>query len=233
MMSHSDWFYFLIFGGIFGFLFFLMEVIYLRFKISVELTRKLLHVIIGVISAGFCYLFEGYLAVLILAFLFYLLLGLGKRFNFMKCIHDVKRKSYGGALFPISLWLVFFLNKLADSPYYYFEVSILILSISDSVATLGGLLIPENFLPGRKLNTLVLSETKTRLGSLFFLSSSFLIVLFSIMNIPDLTLNSKYLLILVLPVIATTIEAFSKKGWDNLFIPVGTWLFFILAEKII
>ena len=231
-MNHSDWFYFIVFGGFFGLLFLIVEIVYSKFHLSAEFTRKLLHVIIGITSATFCYLFKGHLAVLLLALLFYAVLGFGKRFNFMKSIHDVKRHSYGGVIFPLSIWLIFFLNKVTGSPYFYFEISILILSISDAVATLGGIFVPEN-IGNRNLNSLVLSEYKTRLGSLFFFVSSFFVVLFKMLQIPDYTIYSKLLFVTVIPVFSTLIEAFSKKGFDNLLIPLSIWFIFILEQYMI
>lgn len=175
-MNHSDWCYFLLFGGIFGFLLFLVEVIYIRFKFPAELTRKFLHFLIGIICACFCYLFQGHLVVLLLALIFYIILGLAKRFNFMRCIHNVERKSYGGVIFPVSIWLIYFLNKLIHSPYLYFQISILILSISDPLATLGGIIIPVNRNKGWDLNSYVMLNRKTKTGSLIFLLSSSVIV---------------------------------------------------------
>lgn len=223
---------FLIFGGIFSLLFIVTELSYLKLRLSAELTRKFLHFSTGTICAVWGYHFSDHFSVLILALFFYAVLGFSKWFDFLNCIHNVQRKSYGGLIFPFSIWLIFFLNEFNRSPYFYFETSVLILSISDPLATVGGIIIPQNKFKNRNLNSLLLAESKTKAGSLLFLFSSTIIVFIEVFYHLNPPWSVMILYIITIAVSATVTEAFSKKGFDNLFVPFVTWLIFIVVEKI-
>ena len=209
-------------------MFILTELIYLKFKLPAELTRKFLHFFIGVICAVYMDNFQSHFPVLILSLLFYAILWFGKKFRFMQCIHNVKRKSYGGVIYPLSIYVIFLLNNLGGYPYFPFKIAILVLSISDPLATFGGVIIPENLQGKIRLNAIVQSKTKTVLGSLLFFISALIIVFWSLNAETVFSLTTSLLFALLISVISTVAEYVSKNGWDNFFVPFMVWILLIL-----
>lgn len=134
-----------------------------------------------------------------------------KRFNY---IHVTGDSSWGTLFYPLGILLSFLV--LYKMPIYYFQISLLFLAISDTVANIGGYLIPRN------PQFAILTEKKTPLGIVGFAITAFFIALALLPGSDTGTI----LYILLAVVFAIHFEIISFKGSDNLAIPLGMALFF-------
>lgn len=179
-----------------------------------ELTRKLVHIVSGMISLTFPWLFTDFLPVLTIcsiSFLFVLIsrymLCLKNSFGRLVC--SVNRPSYGDLYFPAGIALLFYISK-GDIVLY--SIPILILTFSDSLAALTGIKY------GRiKFETA--DGEKSIEGSIVFFVTSFLSVSLPLL-INNILLYKSLLIALLLSFLLTFTEALAWKGLDNLFIPV-------------
>ncbi len=134
-----------------------------------------------------------------------------KRFNY---IHVTGESSWGTLFYPLGILLSFLV--LYKMPLYYFQVSLLFLAVSDTVANVGGYLVTGN------PRFAILQEKKTPVGILGFTITAFLIAL---VILPGSD-TAKVFYVLLAVICAIHFEAISYKGSDNLAIPIGTALFF-------
>jgi uncharacterized protein (TIGR00297 family) len=138
-----------------------------------------------------------------------------KRYNY---IHVTGESSWGTLFYPLGILSSFLL--LYKMPLYYFQISLLILAISDTVANLGG------YLAFRNPKFAILSEKKTPLGVFGFALTAFLILF---VLLPGS--GQGVLLFMALAVVcAIHFEIISHKGSDNLAIPLGMAVFFFLTH---
>ncbi|WP_296148219.1 phosphatidate cytidylyltransferase [uncultured Flavobacterium sp.] len=194
-------------------LFLTSEIICYSLKFKVEISRKFVHFTSGIICLSFPFYIKNHWIVLALCSGFLLLLFASQKFKFLKSINDIGRKSYGSLLFPVSVYCCFLNFQYHNDEKIYFYLPILILAICDPLASLIGKKYP--FLKYKNGN-----DYKTIMGSSVFFVASFLIafIAFRFHEIPFLELLLKSFFI---SIIATLAEAFSKKGTDNLFIPLA------------
>lgn len=204
-------------------LFALAEFIYHTFKVRAEYTRKLVHFATGLLTLLFPILLNNHWLVLFLCVSFALILILSLKLNLLKSINAIDRKSYGSISYPIAVYLCYlaydwYRNEFSSfgNGYIMFYLPILILAICDPIAALTG----KRWQYGKyKIG----SETKTFMGSSMFFISSFLLCfcLFIVMNHTSNYPNRTILASFIIAVITTLAEALSKKGLDNLFIPLA------------
>jgi len=138
-----------------------------------------------------------------------------KEFNY---IHVTRKSSWGTLFYPLGILSSYIL--LYEMPLYYFQISLLFLTISDTVANIGGFVVKGN------PQFSILSEKKSPLGILGFAITAFLI---SLAILPESD-RAAMLYILLAVVCAIHFEIISFKGSDNLTIPLGTALFFFLTH---
>jgi dolichol kinase len=196
-------------------LFAIAEFGYHFLKVKPEWTRKFVHLGTGLLALLFPVMLKNHWHVLLLCASFFILLNLSLKFNFLKSINDIPRKSIGSLAFPISVYGCYLGFCFFEGQYFYFYLPILILAFSDPIAALVGKLAPGNKIRfGEKGKTLI--------GSLaFFLSAgiiSFALII-ALRNYEE-TLNIVVYSI-VIALVATIAEAFSSKGWDNITIPAS------------
>lgn len=216
-------------------LFGLAELIYHLFKVRAELTRKLVHFGTGILTLLFPILLDNHWLVLFLCGSFALILILSLKFNLLKSINAIDRKSYGSISYPLAVYLCYLAydfyrpeNYFNGKRYIIFYLPILILAICDPIAALTG--------KRWQIGKYTLSgESKTFMGSSMFFISAFLLSCFMFLNMNYE--NSIYQIILaslVISIITTITEAFSKKGLDNLFIPMsGILSLYIINETLL
>jgi len=186
-------------------------------KHSKYLIRKSVHLITGLVIFYLTFRFSRqtllilFLAGTVFSFITYFI----GRFNY---IHVTRKSSWGTLFYPLGILLSFIV--LYDLPLYYFQISLLFLAISDTVANIGGYLVPGN------PKFAILSEKKTPLGIFGFGVTAFLILLFPLPG--SGSHNWAYIILTVL--CAIHFEIISHKGSDNLAIPFGTALFFYLTH---
>jgi phytol kinase len=205
--------------GILAFMFLVLFAIaefgYHFLKVKPEWTRKFVHLGTGLLALLFPVMLKNHWHVLLLCASFFILLNLSLKFNFLKSINDIPRKSIGSLAFPISVYGCYLAFCFFERHYFYFYLPILILAISDPIAALVG-----KHVPGNKIN--FGKKDKTLMGSLaFFLSAAIIsFVLIIAFKKYEGTLNFVLYTVLI-AFVATIAEAFSSKGWDNITIPAS------------
>jgi phytol kinase len=187
---------------------------------AAELSRKLLHVAMGLILCPLPWLFGDRPWPVIVLCGIYVALLIARRFlaaldNHVGGVIDgVGRRSVGEFLFPISIALVF---TLAGGDRVNYLAPILVLTLADAAAAV----------IGRRYGMWPYAAPggqKSLEGSL-----AFAIVAFASMHLTLLLLGSggriESVLVAIIAAMALTIvEAVVTGGWDNLLVPVGAWL---------
>lgn len=200
-----------------------------------EHSRKLLHVIAGLVGLGLPWLFQAIWPVALLGGI--VLLGLlilrrsaGLRHGIGTVIHGVERHSLGDVCFPLGVFLVF---VLAGRDHLSFQVAILTLTLADPAAALVGLRYGHH-------HYRVGSADKTLEGSAAFCIVAFGCAAVSLVGagggLPCLAAAAAFAFAL------TLVEALAPRGLDNLLIPVAgvitlghgpigvTWPLFVLPD---
>ncbi|WP_312192335.1 phosphatidate cytidylyltransferase [Sphingobacterium sp.] len=199
-------------------LFVLSEILYHRFRIKAEYSRKLSHIGTGLICLLFPILLHSHWSVLTLCATFTLLLLLSIKFNLLQSIHAVDRKSVGSLMYPAAVYLCFLFQSYQENALIFYYLPLLILAICDPLAALSGKKWP--FGPYR-----VLGAKKTLLGSIVFFLAAVVINLLLWELMHDLPWDAQQLMIIAIIALATTLaEALSRDGYDNLTIPIAAIL---------
>lgn len=152
-------------------------------------------------------------AILVLLLAGTLFAFLSYRVKRLNVIHLSSPGSYGTLFYPVGLVAAFLV--LGDLPIEYFRVSLLLLSVSDTVASFG------TFLRRGNPRFALPAEEKSLWGSAGFAAATFLI---SRMLLPH-PIGNDIPYLAVLAVVAVNLEIFSFRGSDNLTIPLGAALF--------
>lgn len=204
-------------------LFGIAEWIYHTFKVKAEYTRKLVHCGTGFLTLLFPILLNNHWLVLFLCGSFAYILILSLKYNLLKSINAIDRKSYGSISYPLAVYISYLAydwykleyNSFGNS-YIMFYLPVLILAICDPIAALTG----KRWQYGKyKIGT----ETKTLIGSGMFFLSAFMLssVLLVVLNHSGTYPIATIISALIVAFITTITEALSKKGLDNLFIPLS------------
>lgn len=216
----------IILAGSFLLLFAIAEGMYHYMHIKAELTRKTVHFGTGVLTLLFPVLLKNHWLVLFLCSSFAVILIFSLKFNLLKSINAIDRKSAGSICYPISVYICYFVYEQYNYSYHYFYVPILILAICDPIAALFGKKWP---LGKYKVG----NSHKTILGSSMFFLSSFLLTLFLYLYSVQITSTFTFLLTcLVVSSVTTIVEAFSKNGYDNITIPLSALITIISINSI-
>jgi len=186
------------------------EIWWRRKKKHSELSRKLIHILVGSFVAFWPYIMSVN-SIRIISVLFMIVVFSSLKFNIFKSIHTVKRDSLGEIYFAISVGLITFINP----SHLVYTIALLNMSLADGLAALVGTYYGMN----RKYK--VYGRTKTVLGSLTF----FVVALVLILIFIDKTGHLFGLGYLALAAGLTLIENISPMGMDNLLVPLVTALF--------
>ncbi len=203
-----------------------------RLNLQAEVTRKLIHVSLGLYCLTFPWVFEQPWEVaavcLLSAGLFVIAraqpaLGQG--------LHGVKRFSYGELLFALSVALLFWmkdghyvlaLNGLQREPQLVLYVlPLLLLTLCDAASALVGVNYGRMQFP-------VEEGVKSVEGVITFVLTAWLASMIVLLLVTDLGRGDVIILALIAALFGALFEAASWRGLDNLFIPIG--LYFILAN---
>nr|WP_321464626.1 hypothetical protein [uncultured Desulfobulbus sp.] len=188
--------------------------------LSPELSRKIIHIGLGLTSACFPFLFSTLWPVIFIAATAVLMLGMIRLLPALKKslgppLHGVGRPSLGEIYFPVAVatvWIV------ANKHPLFYSLSILVLALADAFAALVGTRY------GRKRYT-TLEGYKTWEGSVVFFLITFLCIHIPLLLLTDIGRAQSLLLALLIGVLVTIIEAVSWRGLDNLFIPISVCIF--------
>ena len=202
-------------------LFSVAELLYHFLKVKAEFTRKLVHFGTGVLTLLFPIMLGNQWWVLFLCSSFAVLLLLSIKFNFLKSINAIDRKSVGSIAYPVAVYLCYLAFDYFNKQYIYFYAPILTLAICDPLAALFGKKWPlGKYKSG--------SDYKTLMGSTAFFISAFILNSLLLMNILEQHLFSSLLLASLIALASTITEAFSKRGIDNITIPASVLIMLIL-----
>lgn len=184
----------------------LVEVIKNKFKIDAEISRKIVHILAGIVVA-FLPFYMSFLEISFLSLIFIPVMLVSKRINFFSSIHSVKRKTLGEVYFPGAVFLV--ATAFPYTPLYIYGM--LVMSISDGLANVFG----QRF---GKSKFQIGSVQKSYLGSSIFfvtaLTIGLTILTFSY-TLSPLTLVMTGIIALIL----TLTESILTGGLDNLVLP--------------
>jgi len=178
-----------------------------RYKgVHSELTRKIVHVLVGVFVA-FWPFFLSWRQIQILSVLFLVAVLISIKLNIFSSIHAVSRNKMGEVLFAVIIGLLAFIS----SDQWIFAAAMLHLSLADGLAAVVGLAY------GDSNSYRIMGRTKSLAGSLAFFFTSVIIMIWyaSFSGVQPSAVS-----VLWLPVAATIAENLSGEGTDNLVIPV-------------
>lgn len=212
----NEWIIFAIFLSILFLLVGSAEVIRLKLKKSPEFSRKFVHIIVGLIISTTPYFFKSAIPVLVMATIFVLINYLTTKLNLLKGMHGTERITYGTTYFPLAFFILVF--WLWDSDRFIISISMLVLALADAIAAIVG---------GRIKNPKYYSLTNDRKsveGSLAMFISTAMIIYFGLkIWYPEMQALTYYFVSLIIfcSLFATSWEAISSYGLDNLFIPLS------------
>lgn len=186
------------------------ELWFRKYKKHGELSRKVIHILVGSFVAFLPYIMS-YNLIRLLSVLFVVVILLSIRFKIFKSIHNVDRNSIGEIMFGVTVGLVTFIA----SSHLVYTISILAMSLSDGVAALIGTYY------GKSNRYKIFGRTKSLLGSLTFFTITLILTLIYVSR----SNHSFNLWYLALCLGLTVVENISPTGLDNLFIPVVMAMF--------
>lgn len=189
-----------------------------RMNVNRKLIRKTVHFATGITVLILSHHLEksSLLVLLLIGTVFSFVTFFIRKFEFL---HAASGSSLGTLFYPIGLSASFLL--LYHLPIRYFQISVLFLAVSDTVANAGGYL--------RKWNPrfTILEEEKSLWGAIGFALTAYLILRLLLPGSGPAYLS--YLLMGILVAINT--ELISFRGSDNLTVPLGIALFFYLTPE--
>jgi phytol kinase len=182
----------------------------------VEVTRKFVHIVAGLITLSFPYLFISHFSILILLACFVLLLLSSRGYQFLESVNAIKRRSLGSFAYPFTIYACFVVYTVKASLIYY-NLPLLVFILCDPLAAFVG--IQTKWKPYR-----IGTDTKTLGGSLAFLFGSFLLATFFLFFYEQLPVTTILLYSIIISVVASFAEAISPFGLDNLIVPLSMLL---------
>ncbi|WP_372751792.1 diacylglycerol/polyprenol kinase family protein [Labilibaculum sp.] len=200
------------------------ELNYRRLNIKGEITRKFAHFAACLATVPFPYIFTSHWYILVLALLFGVVLFITQYSNKLKSIHDIKRKSVGSYLLPLSIYLTFYLSCRLGMKIIY-VLPMVILGVCDPMAAILGMNIKK--MNGR-IKLLGHKFNKTWLGSGAFLATSFVISIIALYFNRELFDLKTFWLAFAIALVSTLAEFISWRGSDNLTIPLSVVLMLVL-----
>jgi uncharacterized protein (TIGR00297 family) len=183
-------------------------------KLSPELSRKFVHVMVGVLVSLAPFFLQTKLPVIILGILFTILNAVALKKDSLKGMHTTERISYGTVYFPIAFTLLVVL--FWDRNIVVFIVAMLILAFSDTMATVVG----ERMNSIRKFT--LWYDQKSLPGSTAFFLTTVAVILIAfpfyaqLAHIQSLSSIHLFQMALFVALITSLAEVVSKQGSDNL-----------------
>lgn len=216
-----------ILGASFLSLFGIAELLYHKLKVKVELTRKLVHMVTGLLALLFPVMLGNHWLVLLLSVLFAIILFLSLRYKLLQSINAIDRDSVGSLAYPVAVYASYLVYDYFNQQYVYFYMPVLILAVCDPVAALTGRRWPLGKYSQAK-------ESKTIMGSaMFFISAFILIIVLSFVLHSKAGIYTTIITALIIALLASVAEAVTKKGYDNLAIPGAVIIGLIFIDHLI
>ncbi len=207
---------------IFAMVFLLGEFLRRVVKVSPEVSRKTVHIGGCLVALLFPVMLKSHWSVLVMAATATTVIIFGKRKGMLPSLDDVSRITRGSVFHPIAIYLCFLTAQLLQRMVYY-EIALLVLGFSDSMAALTGVTY------GRKKYLVEATDSKSLEGSTIFFVITFIIVEIGLLLFTPISRLDCILVALLIAICVTLFEAISMHGADNLAVPLGT--IFILAKN--
>ena len=198
------------------------EILYHRFKLKAEMTRKIVHIFTGILTLLFPLMIGNHWLVLVLCSSFLLILLASFPLKMLPSINAVDRKTSGSILYPIIVYCCYLIYQSYDDLSLYY-IPILTLALCDPIAALVG----KNY-PWKTYSTF--GHKKTMSGSLGFLFSAFLLSVLLLVYIEHIPWSSAIIIGGSIALTTTLVEALSHGGFDNLTIPATAVLVILFFE---
>jgi phytol kinase len=185
-----------------------------------EVQRKTVHIATGLFAMSLPWLFAEdwpvwVLLGLTLAVMAVLRLPALRRGGLGATLHDVERRSYGDFLLALAVGVLFLLHNGVAVLYL---LPLAIVTLADAAAALAGSLYGRRFFE-------VEDGRKSVEGSAVFFMVCLLLVMVALLLLTEVDRVSVVVLGLMVAAFATMVEADSWRGFDNLFLPLGTHFF--------
>ncbi|MGZ5302506.1 MAG: phosphatidate cytidylyltransferase, partial [Bacteroidia bacterium] len=203
----------ILFSAGFILLFASAEVLYYFFKVRAEFTRKYVHVASGLITLLFPLYLDNHWYVLLLCSSFAILLLGSMRLGLLKAINAVERKTWGSVAFPAAVYGCYLAFAWSGKVIFFYQ-PILIMAFADPVAALVGKKWPKGLYK-------IGAERKSLSGSSAFFIIAF-IISFALLKYDDyLDLTHIIFASFASALLTAFTEGISRKGMDNITIPVA------------
>ncbi len=203
-------------------LFAVAELLYHKLKIKADYTRNIVHIGTGLLTLLFPLLIKDLLLVSLLCASFLILLLASIQFNFLQSVNSVKRSTLGSLLYPVAVVTCYVAYEFyAELMFFY--LPILILAIADPLAANIGKL-------STKYKMKITSENKTLIGSISFFCAAVIIAVTTFYVLPSKDFVYVPLMILCVAIASTAAELFSRRGTDNITIPIAVLIILILFQ---
>ena len=191
------------------------EMLRKKLRLSPEVTRKFVHISIGVLVVFATKIFVSIVPPLILGLVFITVNLVAIRMGLLTGMHDTSRKSYGTVYYPVAFVLLVVLFWF-DHPAII-SISMLVLAFGDA----GAAILGEN-LHSPTIYRLT-TDKKSIEGSTIMLVVSFLCLFLGIRFLwgTDVAVRESLVIAAVGAVVATAWEAISSQGFDNLSVPIS------------
>ena len=210
----NEWIAFLVFFSIIIFFIGIAEIARTVLKLSPELSRKFVHVMVGILVPLAPFFLQSKTPVILLGVIFTILNYIALRKDSLKGMHTTERVSFGTVYFPIAFTLLVIM--FWDRNIVLFIVAMLVLAFSDTAATVVGERI------NSKHKFILWHDKKSWPGSIAFFVMTLIVVLgafpvySNIISNPPLPLHHLITMAFFTAFVATVGEAVSKRGSDNL-----------------
>ena len=201
---------------IFMLILFLGELFYRIFKIKAEYSRIFAHVSAGIVSLFMIKLFTspGYIIALCVQSILFLFIT--QKMNLFDSHHNVIRDTYGSSIFFIGILAAYLLSRITNDTAQ-FILPVIVLSISDPVASIIGMSRKSGFWPGLLRDS---KSSKTYMGSVGFFISTVILLIPGLSIFYHITNWELIVVALSISVVTAIGEAMSPYGTDNLSVPV-------------
>jgi uncharacterized protein (TIGR00297 family) len=189
---------------------YLLEKAHRKFHWNNLVTRKFVHVLIGFLVCMVAFVSPSPMPIIAVASVFLFINFFAVRKNKLKSIH-VDTISYGTVYYPLAVLILSF--WIYESDRIIFIVSILLLSVADTVASLIGRKFGRN-------HFVLIGEKKSLIGALAMFVTASIIISTGLIAGYHIRYDHAFLYAMVIAIPIAAVELLSIRGSDNLLVPL-------------
>jgi uncharacterized protein (TIGR00297 family) len=194
------------------------EIIRKQLNLSINVTRKFVHILTGFLIAITPFLLHRPYPLLVISAIFMILNLIAIKMGWMPGMHATEKISYGTVFYPASFFILILL--LWERHKAILVISMLIMAIADAMAAIIGEKLK------KPIRYQFAGEQKSVQGSAVILIITFVITLlglkfFSSFENLSIDVKQSWWIAAIVAVIATACESISYKGSDNFTVPLG------------